>query len=389
MTAQLPFPSTHPLRTPPQLSVLVAQGPVHRIRTRVGDEALLVTDYQLVRTLLDDDRLGRSHPRPQEASRVGESVLFGTPTDNYATEKADHVRMRTLLQPHFSPRRMREFAPRVEQLTKSVIDDLQAHGSPADLNAAIATPLPILVICELLGVPYEDRDRFRAWSVAAADVVDPARSAEGLGELFSYGRDLVAHKRRNPGDDVISRLCEADGVSDAEIAGLSMILLFAGHETTVVQIGYGALYLLSTPGEWQALRTDPARAGAVVEEILRVPIGTNGGMPRWARTDFEIAGASVRAGDLVLLDVFTANHDPALFPDPERFAPDRPAAQHLTFGYGARYCLGAPLARMELQAVFGQLAARFADLQLAVPVSEVRFFANQLTAGVMELPVTW
>jgi pentalenolactone synthase len=389
MTVQLPFDQTGPLQVPPTLRALQAQGTVHRIRTRVGDGAWLVTGYEEVRRLLADDRLGRSHPDPDNAARSGESALFGGPLGNYDTEKTDHARMRSLLQPHFTPGRMRALRGRVEALTARLLDDLAQQGPPADLNATLALPLPILVICELLGVPYEERTQFRAWTQAAADVLDRSRSEQGLGDLFAYGQELVARKRREPGDDVISRLCATDGVADDEIAMLSMALLFAGHETTVVQIGMGALLLLTSADQWQLLLGDPGLIPGAVEEIMRVPGKGGGGIPRYAHTDIEIGGVTIRAGDLVMLDNGAANHDEAVFADPDRFDVTRRATAHLTFGHGVRYCIGAPLARMELQVAFGQLVSRFPDMRLAVPVEDLRVRSDVLTGGLIELPVTW
>ncbi|MFI7617535.1 cytochrome P450 [Nonomuraea terrae] len=389
---QLPFPHDNgPLRPAPLLRALQVQGPVHAVRTAVGDPAWLVTGYDEVRRLLDDDRLGRAHAQPEHASRTGESALFGGPIGDFDNEQADHRRMRSLLQPHFSPGRMRALRGRVEALTADLLDELAAAGPPADLHAALALPLPIAVICELLGVPYEDRARFRAWTQAAADVTDRARSEQGLGELFDYGRQLVARKRAggDPDADVIARLAATDGVSDDEAAAMGMFLLFAGHETTVTAIGKGALWLLTTPGQWQALTADPSRIDAAVEEILRAPGLGGGGIPRYARSDFEVAGVRVRAGDLVLLDTGAANHDASMFADPDRFDLDRPAAPHLTFGHGARYCIGAPLARIELQAVFSQLTARFPTLKPACAVEELTFDHTVLTGGLTALPVTW
>jgi cytochrome P450 len=386
---QLPFDQPVPLLPAPLLRRLQAAGPVHRIRTAVGDDAWLVTGYEQVRGLLDDDRLGRSHPDPGNAARTGESALFGGPLGEFETEHADHSRMRALLQPHFSPQRMRALRPRVEQLTAAFLDDLAEHGPHVDLHEALALPLPIAVISELLGVPYEDRTQFRAWTQAAADIRDHARSMQGLAELFGYCQQLVARKRRKPGDDVISRLCVTEGVGDDEAAGLAMSLLFAGHETTVVAIGLGAVRLLTDPDQWRQLRNDPSRIGAVVEEMLRIQGNGGGGIPRYARTDLEIDGVTVRAGELVLLDTGAANHDEGTFPEPDRFDPTRGAAGHLTFGHGARYCIGAPLARIELQVVFSQLAPRFPDLRLAVGVDELRFNTDVLTGGLLELPVTW
>lgn len=389
MTVQLPFVQTGPLQVPPILRTLQTQGIVHRIRTRVGDDAWLVTGYDEVRRLLADDRLGRSHPDPDSAARSGESALFGGPLGNYDTEKADHTRMRSLLQPHFTPSRMRAFRGRVEALTTQLLDDLAQSGPPADLNAALALPLPILAICELLGVPYEERTQFRAWTQAAADVLDRARSEQGVGDLFAYGQKLVARKRHEPGDDVISRLCAADGVGDDEIAILSMALLFAGHETTVVQIGLGALLLLTSPDQWRLLLDDPGLIPGAVEEIMRVPGKAGGGIPRYAHTDIEIGGVTIQAGSLVMLDNGAANHDGAVFADPDRFDVTRRGTGHLTFGHGLRYCIGAPLARMELQVAFGQLLARFPEMRLAVPVDELRVRGDVLTGGLVQLPVTW
>jgi cytochrome P450 len=386
---QLPFDQPCSLRAAPLLRELQALGPVHRIRTAVGHEAWLVTGYEQVRRLLDDDRLGRAHPDPATAARTGESALFGGPLGEFETERVDHARMRSLLQPHFSPRRMRDLRPRVEALTAGLLDELAQRGSPADLNEALALPLPIAVICELLGVPYEDRARFRAWTRAAADVRDRARSEKGLADLFGYGRELVARKRREPGDDVISRLAATEGIGADEAAGMGMSLLFAGHETTVVAIGMGAVRLLTNPAQWQALLAHPAGIGRAVEEILRTEGVGGGGIPRYARTDLEIAGVPVRAGELVLLDTGAANHDGTVFPDPDRFDVGRHDAGHITFGHGARYCIGAPLARIELEAVFSRLIPRFPTMRLAVPPEELAVNTRTLTGGLLEIPVTW
>ncbi|TDC10981.1 cytochrome P450 [Nonomuraea longispora] len=392
---QLPYEQPDRMRPSPLLRELQARSPIHAIRTAVGDPGWHVTGYEHVRRLLDDDRLGRAHREPEKASRTGESALFGGPMGDIDTEQADHRRMRSLLQPHFSPKRMRALAGRVETLATQLLNELAAAGPPADLHAALALPLPIAVICELLGVPYEDRAQFRAWTQAAADITDRARSEQGLAELFSYGRRLVARKRADgrlgdaPDADVISRLAATEGVSDDEAAAMGMLLLFAGHETTVTAISLGALWLLATPGQWPALVADPSRTDAAVEEILRAPGLGGGGIPRYAREDLEVAGVHVREGDLVLLDTGAANHDASVFADPDRFDLDRPAAPHLTFGHGARYCIGAPLARIELKAVFSQLAARFPALKLGCAVEELIFNPHVLTGGLTALPVTW
>jgi cytochrome P450 len=361
------------------------------VRTPVGDHAWLVTDYAQVRRLLDDDRLGRSHRTPETASRTGESALFGGPLGDFDTEDADHARMRALLQPHFSPRHLRSLEPRVAALTAGLLDDLANQGPPADLHARLAVPLPILVICELLGVPCADRDQFRAWAEDAGNVRDHARSERGLAELFGYGRGLVERKRTHPGDDLISRLCATGGVSDEETATMSMFLLFAGHETAVVQIGLGTMLLLANREPWQALVDDPALIPHAVEELLRATEsgGGVGGVPRYARTDFDIDGVAIHAGDLVLLDIGAANHDPAAFTRPERVDVARKETAHLTFGYGARYCIGAALARIELKTVFGQLIPRFPSMRLTVDPATLPRRRDVLAGGLAELPVSW
>jgi pentalenolactone synthase len=386
---QLPFEQTNPLQFAPQLRELQAKGPIHRVRTDVGDPAWLVTRNADVRRLLDDDRLGRAHINPPAAARSGQSALFGGPLGNFETERADHARMRSLLQPHFTPKHMRTLRPRVEELVARLLDDMAAQGPPADLQAAVAVPLPILVICELLGVPYADRDQFRQWTNDAANTRDRARSERGLAELYTYGQRLVAIKRQQPADDVISRLCTTAGVSDDEAAQMSMALLFAGHETTVVHIGLSAVLLMANPEQWQALVDEPALVPDAVEETLRASRRGGGAMPRYARTDLEIEGVAVKAGELVLLEMGAADHDPAVFVDPDRVDVTRSGPSHLAFGHGARYCLGAPLARIELQIVFSQLISRFPALELAVGVDELPMRPDTLTGGYIELPVRW
>lgn len=299
--------------------------------------------------------------------------------------------MRKLLQPHFSPKHLRTLAPRIEALTTALLDELAQAGPPADLHARLALPLPILVICELLGVPYSDRDQFRVWAEDAGIVCDHARSERGLAELFAYGSDLVQRKRAHPGDDVISRLCATDGVSDDEAARTSMFLLFAGHETTVVHIGSGALLLLTNRDQWQALSDSPELIPHAVEELLRAATtrGGAGGIPRYARTDFRIDDVAVHAGDLVLLDIASANHDPVAFGHPERVDIARKDAAHVAFGYGGRYCLGAPLARLELKAVFAQLIPRFPTMRLTVDPASLPMRRNVLAGGLVKLPVSW
>jgi pentalenolactone synthase len=389
MTVQFPFEQSHPLEVAPSLRALQDDGVIHRVRTPVGDPAWLVTGYEEIRRLLSDDRLGRSHPDPGSAARLSGSVILGGPQGSYDTEHADHARFRSLLQPYFSPKKMRALRPAVAELTTALLDDLAQHGPPADLHQALAMRLPIQVVCELLGVPYADWDEFRTWSEAVGDLRDRARSEAGLKELFGYGHRLTARKREQPEDDVISGLCAA-GVDDDTIVMLSMNLLFLGHETTVVAIGMGIVCLLANPDQQRALARDPDQVASAVEELLRAPGGGGGiPIPRYARASLRIGEVTVDPGDLVLLEHRAGNHDPAVFPSPGSCDITREGPGHLSFGHGAHYCIGAPLARIELQEIFAQLTARFPTLRLTVPPEQLPRRDDALTGGLTALPVEW
>lgn len=368
---------------------------IKRVATPAGDEAWLVTDYELVKTLLADRRLGRGHADPDNAPRFTDSAILGRPHQATAEEEnAQHAWMRRMLTPSFSARHMEAMRPRVRHLVKGLLDDLQQQNQPADFHEAVAFPLPVLVICELLGVPFEDRERFRRWSEAAGTINDEQKSLEGLGQLFAYMGELVERKKKEPGDDVITRMIEAAAPGEEEgIAQLSAGLLFAGHETTVAAIDRGVLLLSVNSGQWDALRADPSGVPAMVEEILRLrsPAATSSedsGLPRYAMADIEIDGVRIPAGDLVLLGITQANLDADRFPEPAAFR-RRESNPHLTFGFGPRFCVGAPLARVEVTEVFDALVRRFETFGVAVDVTELRQRAELLVGGVAELPVRW
>ncbi len=373
---------------------------IQRVTTPAGDPAWLVTSYDDVKALLSDPRLGRSHADPERAARVSHSAIFGGPMGHPSTEAAEHARTRRLLAPAFSARRMASLRPRVTAIIADLLDAMAQQNRPVDLHEAVSFPLPVLVICELLGVPYADREDFRRWSDDAAHQADPARSQAGLMQLWQYMRELVDRKRAEPGDDVISDLvtaADADPELTADgIAMLSAGLLFAGHETTVTAIDRGVVLLLTHPEQADALRHDPALVEPAVEEILRswLPMRTSGteqavGLPRYANTDFTFDGAAIQTGELVMLGLRGANLDEQRFPDPDRFDVHRTRNPHLTFGHGPRFCVGAPLARIELQALFPALLDRFPTLRLAVPLESLRGRDELLTGGLVELPVTW
>lgn len=373
---------------------------VRRVTTLAGDPAWLVSGYEKIRQLLTDPRLGLSHPEPGSAARLSESVIFGQPRQAYPGEREGHAWMRRQLARSFSARRLAGLRPRVQDVVDGLLDDLARRRPPADFHEAVSFPLPALVICELLGVPFDDRDEFRRWSDDAADMSDQARSSAGLDALLRYIGQLVARKLDEPAEDVLSDLVAVHREDPAafpldQVAELGAGLLFAGHETTVGAIDRGVLLLLTNPAQLEKLRADPSLVPGTVEEILRSLFVEReetervGGLPRWANTELTVDGVTIPAGDLVLLNVRDANHTEHVFDTPEAFDVARADNPHLTFGHGPHFCAGAPLARMELQALFGTLFDRFPTLRLAVPAEQVRAREYHLTGGLEQLPVTW
>lgn len=373
---------------------------VRRVTTPAGDPAWLVTSYQDVKQLLNDPRLGRSHPDPTRAPRYTDAAIFGQPMGSPETEQAEHAQMRALLTRSFSARRMEMLRPRVQELVDRLIEDLLGQTPPVDFHAAVSFPLPVLVICQLLGVPFEDHAKFRHWSDDAADMTDAERSRTGWGQLFGYMLQLLGRKRGQPAEDVISDLLATQAMhpalTDHGIAQLSAGLLFAGHETTVAAIDRGVVLLATNPAQLDALRQDRSLVPAAVEEVLRHPdpvqsadVSPAGGLPRYAHADIELHGVTIAGGDLVLLALHEANVDASVFPRPNAFDVKRGENPHMTFGHGSHYCIGAPLARIELQVVLGTLVDRMPTLRLAVPVHELRPKSHLLTGGLAELRVTW
>ncbi|MDL4815445.1 cytochrome P450 [Actinomadura opuntiae] len=388
---QLPIERTRVLDIAPEYKQLAAEEPVARVRTRTGDPAWLVTGYAEAQALFADRRVGRSHPDPANAPRLSDSAMVGGPREGYETEEQDNQRMRRLLAPAFSPRRMNALSEHIQALTDRMLDRMAGLRPPVDLHEELSFPLPILVICELLGVPFDDRDKFRAWSQAAGDLRDPVAAAQARDALSAYTFPLIGERRASPGDDVLSILVAGgDDVDDEEIANIAGGLLFAGHETTSARIDYGTLLLLAHPDQRDLLVNDPSLVPTAVEEIIRCSIFTDHGVPAYTREPVEVGSVTIDAGELVVIFPDAANRDPRVFPDPDRFdITRRPEYGHLTFGYGPHFCIGAGLARLELQAVFGRLFQRLPGLRLAVPLEEIRIAEDRFLEGIAGVPVTW
>ncbi|MBO4164313.1 MULTISPECIES: cytochrome P450 [Micromonospora] len=367
--------------------------PIVRVRTSAGDEAWLVTRYEEVKTLLNDPRLGRSHPEPAKAARVANAAVLTGPLGTPDKEVAARQRFRRLIGPSFAARRVEKLRGQVQEIVDQLLDDLAASPQPADFHEALSFPLPVLVICQLLGVPTEDRTEFRHYSAGATALDDPAAAKAAWERLVAYMYRLIDIKRAEPGEDVFSDLlavAEQENLTDDEIARMGAGLLFAGHETTVTRLDLGTLLLLTHPDQREKLQNDLSLVPSAVEEMLRmVAPSTQDVLPRYAHQDITVCGTDVPAGDLVLLAFTATNRDPDVFVDPDRFDITRDSDRHIAFGHGPRFCIGSSLARAELQCLFATLLVRFPNLQLAVPPAELEFRDFTLTGGVTSLPVTW
>ncbi|MFI7126136.1 cytochrome P450 [Nonomuraea sp. NPDC050153] len=385
----IPFERGSLLEVPAAYRELRDEEGIAKVRTPMGDEVWLVSGYEDARSLFNDPRLGRSHPEPDKAARLSGSALLGGPQGDIATEKAEHDRMRKLFMPSFSARRMKALGDHVGSLVDERLDHLAKLAPPVDLHAELSFPLPVLVICRLLGVPYEDREYFGGVSLRMGDALDLEKGQAAREELGAYMAGLIERKRHEPAEDVLSDLAnELD--DDGRIAELAGTLLFAGHETTVNRIDFGVLLLLANPAQRDLLIADPGLAPGAVEEILRMAVPSLHGLPRYAHEDIEIGGHTIRRGEAVVLTPGVANRDERIYPDPEVFDIRRPQTDpHLSFGYGPRFCVGASLARVELVAVFSRLFQRFPTLRTVVPVEELPRSEGRIADGFAELPVTW
>ncbi|WP_405724011.1 cytochrome P450 [Streptomyces sp. NBC_01537] len=391
----LPMQRTALLHPPAEYARLREQSPVSRIALWGGNTPWLVTRHEDARTVLADPRFS------SENFREGFPGLQPTPPPRspgqlFAMDPPDHTRLRRMLIPDFTFRRVEELRPSIQQLANGLIDDLLAKhpaGATVDLVEHFTLPLPLLVICELLGVPYTDREFIHQQAAAFATVTaGPEAMRAGWAALFGYLCELLADKSRRPGDDLLSRLATervATGeATAAEAAGMTVQLLIAGHETTAGMLSLGVVTLLTHPTQLSALRADPELVPGAVEELLRYLTVVHIGMRRIATEDVELGGVTIRAGEGAVVSLQAANRDPEAFTDPDAFDITRDARHHIAFGHGLHHCLGQSLARAELQIALPALLSRLPSLRLAKPVAEFAF-QGRAVHGVSELPVSW
>ncbi|WP_329572198.1 cytochrome P450 [Kitasatospora sp. NBC_01266] len=391
-----PFDFADALDFDPSLATLLAGEPVARIRLRYGSgEAWLVTGYDDVRTVTTDRRFSRAAVVGLDYPRLTPEPIVQPEAINVMDPPVS-TRLRGLIAKGFTPRRVEAMRARTRHVVDGLLDELAAAGSPADLMAHLALPLPLTTICELLDIPAPDRPQLRTHAWAMMDTVAGGRdrAVRAKRALREYFDTLAAQRRRQPGEDLISVLAAArDGdelLGDDELAVAAMVLLVTGQDTTTYQIGNIAYTLLTRPALLAELRARPERLPQVLEELLRfIPFRKGVGIPRVATEDVTLSGVTIRAGEFVHVSYLTANRDPAKFDRPDELDPHRPPQPHMTFGWGAHRCLGAPLAALELQVAIGALLERFEQLRLAVPVEQVRWNATSIWRFPLELPLAW
>ena len=377
----------------PDLLALHEDEGLTRVASPFGTSTWLVTRYEDVKAVLaDTTRFSNAAPAPMFSQATDDQRAAATTGNLLNYDPPEHTRLRRMLSGQFTAHRMRRLAPHVEEIVVSHLDAMAQAGPPADLVSHFALPVPSLVICELLGVPWDDRVEFQDRSARQMDLSRPESERLALGqELHQYMGGLVARARADPGDDLLGLLVREHGtdLTDAELTGVAVLLLVAGHETTANMLGLGTLALLRHPDQLAIVRDDPAAVGPAVEELLRWLSVVQLGMHRTATTTVDLAGATIEAGDSIALSLPAANRDPTNIDGPGRLDVTRGTVGHLGFGHGVHHCLGAPLARLEMRVAFPALLRRFPALALDIPVRQIEFRSDHAVYGVAALPVTW
>lgn len=364
--------------------------PVYKTRFPDGQQGWLITGYTESLEALKEPRFIKDFSKLYGGTMNGMSVF----TQNMLfSDPPDHRRLRGLAQKAFTPRVIEGMKERIEEITDQLLDDME-QKEEINLIDDFAFPLPIIVICEILGVPSEDRDKFRVWSnsLIEGSSGEPGVSIyQHMNDFIHYLGEWFSETRREPKDNLISKLIAAeeagDRLTEKELYGLVTLLIIAGHETTVNLIGNSFLNLIKHPEQKELLIVRPELIDQAIEESLRFDGPVEFSTSRWASDDFQFAGKDIKRGELVVVALNAANRDPGKFPDPEAFSISREKSPHLAFGTGIHHCLGAPLARLEGKIAIGKLLKRFPDLKLRVPESELSWRPGMIVRGVKEIPV--
>lgn len=393
--ARCPYPFHRDTVTdiPAVYDELRAGCPVRAVTLPSGDPGYVLSRYDDVKLALSDERFSRQAMLDEGAPKLT-NVVF-PPGTLFTTDPPQHSRLRKAVSATFTNRRVQELRPRIQEITDALLDDMAALDGAADLNDALAFPMPIQVICELLGVPVEDREQFRHWSdalVSLTKMSDEEMLSRRM-ELFAYLQQLVTKRRAEPQDDLLSALAvgidEPEGLDEIEVILMAMTILVAGHETTVSMTSLLVLQVLREDRLRTAILERPQDTLAMVDELLRVnPIG-DGGPYRITTEDVTIDGTVIPKGSGVVAAIAAANQDDTKFPDGKVVDLDRGSQGHLAFGHGVHYCLGANLARAELEIALNSLFRRFPDLRLRGGVDELAMRGGMLVHGLESLPVRW
>jgi cytochrome P450 len=384
----------------PTYARLRSEAPVYRVALPDGRGVWLVTRYEDVSAVLKDERFvkdWRNAMTPEQLAQMPPipEVMKPLSRNMLDTDPPDHERLRSLVQKAFTPRLIERMRPRVQAIADALLDAVQDRGE-MDLIDDYAFPLPIIVIAELLGVPAEDRNKFRQWSNAAVSGDTTQEYMEKvllphMQAFTDYLRAMFEEKRENPQDDLISGLVRAeeagDKLSEDELLGMVFLLLIAGHETTVNLIGNGTLALLQHPDQLQKLREDPSLIKPAIEELLRYDGPVETSTERFAREDIDIGGTVIPRGEMVMVVLASADHDPERFTDPDTLDITRADNRHLAFGKGIHFCLGAPLARMEGQIAIDTLLRRMPELRLVDSPESLTWRPGMILRGLNGLPV--
>ncbi|MBY8883600.1 cytochrome P450 [Streptomyces sp. PTM05] len=377
----------------PALARIAGAQPVARITTPTGVTAWLLSRPEDVRAMLADPRFSRAAYVADPSAQVFEipQVSGGMA----AADGADHARLRRLVASAFTTRRVEDVRPFARDRVGALLDEVAGTGAPADLVPLLATPLPVMAVCQWIGVPYADRQEFFGGTETLLNVsaYSAQEVAQRRGRMVGYLVSLLERKRREPGDDLLSALAavceEGERLTPEELVGLAVFLLGAGLETTAQQICVNLLVLLREREQWDLLVAEPDRVPDAVEELLRYAPTVPGALPRLATEDVVIGGVTVRAGEVVMAALATPNRRAAGVDRPDAVDVTRPAPSHLAFGHGMHRCLGAPLARVVLQEALWGLVRRFPGLRLAVPDADIAWREGHAARGPVRLPVTW
>ncbi|GAA2542257.1 cytochrome P450 [Mycolicibacterium diernhoferi] len=400
MTQQL-LPPVHMRRNGfdpvPELGEIRERDGVRSVVSAIGNTVYLVTRHDDVKAVLaDHEHFGNARPpgfRLPGAPEMSDDEAAAARAGNLlGQDPPEHQRLRRLLTPEFTIRRMKRLEPRIAEIVDEHLDAMAAVGPPVDLISQFALPVPSLVICELLGVPYHDRADFQDRSARQLDLSLPlAERMELQQQSRAYMHSLVSRARRTPGEDILGMLIgeHGDELNDDELVGIAGLLLLAGHETTSNMLGLGTLALLRRPEQAALLRDDPDAVGPAMEELLRYLSVVHHAIPRFVTADVEVAGVSIPAGSLVFASLPAGNRDPSFIDRPDELDLRRGAPGHLAFGHGVHHCLGAPLARMEMRIAFPALLRRFPTLALAGPFEDVEFRDFHFIYGLRSLSVRW